>query len=76
MKQKQQLIDLPHHKQKGDVATRWGSTNEMVNRTLEQQQALSSVLADDRKNWHKMPTDGEFSVLETIVEVLINLCHI
>ena len=54
----------------GDVATRWGSTYEMVYRIVEQQQALSSVLAEDRKNWYKMPTDMEFSVLETIVEVL------
>ena len=50
-----------------------GSTYEMVSRIV-QQQALGSVLAADRKNWHKMPTDAEFSVLETIVEVL-NLCR-
>ena len=72
MRQKQQLLDLPQHKLKGEVATRW-STYEMVSRIV-QQQALGSVLAADRKNWHKMPTDAEFSVLETIVEVL-NLCR-
>ena len=53
-----------------------GSTYEMVDRILEQQQALSSVLADDKKNWHKMPTGAEFSVLETIVEVLKPLSYL
>ena len=38
----------------------------MVSRIVEQQQALSAVLAEDRKNWHKMPSDAEFSVLETM----------
>ena len=53
-----------------------GSTYEMVDRILEQQQAFSSVLADDKKNWHKMPTGAEFSVLETIVEVLKPLSYL
>ena len=42
----------------------------MIGRILEQQQANSTVLANDRKNWHHMPTDQEVSVLETVVLVL------
>ena len=42
----------------------------MVSRIVEQQQAISAVLAEDRKNWYRMPSDSEFSVLETVVAVL------
>ena len=42
----------------------------MIERILEQQKAISAVLAEDRKNWHHMPTDQEFSVLETVAAVL------
>ena len=42
----------------------------MIDGILEQQQATSAVLANDRKNWHHMPTDQEVSVLETVVSVL------
>ena len=42
----------------------------MIDRILEQQQAISAVLANDHKNWHHMPTDQEVSVLETVVSVL------
>ena len=42
----------------------------MVERILEQQQAVSAVLAKDRKSWHIMPTDAQLSVLEKLVKVL------
>ena len=42
----------------------------MIDRILEQQQAISAVFANDRKNWQHMPTDQEASVLETVVSVL------
>ena len=70
LKQKQDELGLPQHKIIGDVTTRWGSTFDMVARIVEQQQAVSAVLAEDRKNWYRMPTDAEFSTLESIVEVL------
>ena len=73
---KQQLFNLPQHKLKGDVSTRWGSTYEMVSRIVEQQQAVSAVLVEDRKYWNKIPTDHEFTVLETLVEVLGNVSYL
>ena len=47
------------------------TTYEIVSCIVEQQQAPSAVLAEDRKNWHKMPLDAEFLVLEKIVDMLI-----
>ena len=41
-----------------------------MERILEQQRAICSVLADDRKYWHKMLTDQETACLETIVSIL------
>ena len=76
LRQKQDQLDLPQHKIIGDVVTRWGSTYEMVSRILEQQQAISSVLLEDRKNWHRMITDSELSVLESLVEVLKPLSYL
>ena len=42
----------------------------MIARNLEQQQAICAVLAEDRKNWYRMPTDSEFSTLEAVASVL------
>ena len=54
----------------GDVPTRWGSTYVMVDRILEQQQAISVTLAGERKYWNKTPTDTEYTTLETLADVL------
>ena len=45
----QQSLGLPEHKILGDVVTRWGSTYLMISRILEQQQALSAVVAEVQK---------------------------
>ena len=60
----------------GDVVACWGSTYLMISRILEQQQALSAVLAEDKKNWHRMPTDTELSVLETVNDILKPLSYL
>ena len=59
LKLKQEELGLPQHKIIGDVVMHWGSTYDMIERIVEQHQAISSVLAEDRKNWRKMPTDAE-----------------
>ena len=70
LREKQVHLGIDQHKLISDVVTRWGSTYQMIERILEQQKAISAVLAEDRKNWHHMPTDQEFSVLETVAAVL------
>ena len=42
----------------------------MLARILEQQEAVCAVLAEDRKNWHLMPSDLEFTILEAVASVL------
>ena len=41
----------------------------MVSRIVEQQQAICAVLVEDRMDWHRMPSENEFSTLESLVEV-------
>lgn len=73
--QKQADPGLKQHKLLADVVTRWGSMYKMIARILEQQQAICAILAEDRKNWHPMPTDNEFSTLEAVASVLEPLSH-
>ena len=42
----------------------------MLARVVEQQQAISAVLAEDRKDWHRMPTNSDFTIFESVIEVL------
>ena len=48
----QERKGLPSHKLKVDVVTRWGSSYEMVERMMEQMEAIRVVLASDRKSSH------------------------
>ena len=68
--QKQVELGLDQHKLVADVSTRWGSTCKMICRIIEQQQAICGVLADECKNWYRMPSGTDFSTLEAIVSVL------
>ena len=61
--EKQQSLGLPVHKLVGSVSTRWGSSYNMVECVVEQQQAICGVLIADRDNRHLMPSDATFSVL-------------
>ncbi|KAK7933157.1 hypothetical protein WMY93_004053 [Mugilogobius chulae] len=44
LQEKQRLLGLPPHKLKSDVATRWNSCYEMLERFLEQQPAICAAL--------------------------------
>lgn len=44
LKTKQKMLQLPSHKLKTDVSTRWNSAYEMLLRFLEQQSAICTAL--------------------------------
>ncbi|KAK6182230.1 hypothetical protein SNE40_009958 [Patella caerulea] len=48
----------------------------MINRFIEQQQAVNAVLFKDRKNWHCMPDVSVMQTLEQIDGVIFNLANI
>ncbi|KAJ7992907.1 hypothetical protein DPEC_G00266940 [Dallia pectoralis] len=73
LKDKQKSLNLPQHALTHDEPTRWGSTYDMVERFCEQQQAVSAVLAEDRKKWHLMPRDTDMTTLEIVRDVLAPL---
>ena len=52
LRAKQALLGVKEQKLIGAVDTRWGSTYNMVKRILQQQQAVSAVLAEQRDSWH------------------------
>lgn len=70
LQEMQKQFGLKNHKLISAVSTCWGSTYEVIERILEQQQAIAAVLAKDHKHWHKMPIETEFLTLEAVGAVL------
>ena len=68
--EEQEKCNLPKHKLKADVKTRWGSVFDMINRIMEQQEPIRIVLANDRRTAHLAPTWQDMDVLESVVAVL------
>ena len=66
----QEQKGLPIHKLKVDVVTRWGSTYDMVERMLEQVDAVRSVLSDDIGSSHLTPTWQDRDILESVAATL------
>ena len=60
LREAQQQKKLLEKKLKGDVVTRWGSKVEMMQRIMEQQDAIHIVLSQDRKVSHLVPTWQDF----------------
>ncbi|XP_074543295.1 E3 SUMO-protein ligase ZBED1-like [Halichoeres trimaculatus] len=61
---------LPDHVLVTDCQTRWGSTQKMVERVLEQQPAIHRVLSSDRKTRHLLPSWQDLEVLESVNKAL------
>ena len=70
LKEIQQQKDLPLKKLKGDVCTRWGSTTDMIERIVEQQDPIRVVLSQDRKVSHLVPSWQDFDVLKSVLEAV------
>lgn len=70
LKEAQRELNLPEHAMVTDCSTRWGSTQKMIARVLEQQNALSKVLSADRKVRHLLPTWQDLEILESVNKAL------
>jgi len=66
LKDAQKELDLPEHSLVTDCQTRWGSTQKMIGRVLEQEKAIRKVLCGDRKCSHLVPTWQDLDVLEAL----------
>ena len=66
--EKQQLLDLSQR----DCITRWGSIYNILERLLEQQQAVCVVLLESEKHDVRllMPSSEEFTVAQEVSEIL------
>ncbi|XP_007888700.1 E3 SUMO-protein ligase ZBED1 [Callorhinchus milii] len=61
---------LPRNALKTDIQAHWVTTLDMLERFLEQQDAVRAVLAHDRKTCHLVPTWQDIDVLESVIGVL------
>ena len=66
----QEQKNLPIHKLKLDVVTRWGSVYDMVDRLMEQMEAIRVVLCDDRSSSHLIPSWQDCDILLSITAAL------
>ncbi|XP_060790843.1 zinc finger BED domain-containing protein 4-like [Neoarius graeffei] len=62
----QEELHLPQHKLVTESPTRWGSRQKMVERMLEQQEAIAQVLGADKKTRQLVPAWQEIEVLESV----------
>lgn len=66
----QMNLNLPKHSLISDCKTRWGSTQKMIQRLVEQEKAIRVVLASDRKVSHLIPTWQDLDVWNSINDAL------
>ena len=63
LREKQKLLGLPEHQLIIDCITRWGSTYEMLKRSIEQQQAICAMLLEDGDNRSLIPSTDEITTI-------------
>ncbi|XP_078019841.1 E3 SUMO-protein ligase ZBED1-like [Epinephelus lanceolatus] len=69
----QQEMNLPAHQLISESPARWGSREKMIERVLEQERAISQVLATDKKTRHLILTWQDLEVLESVHKALKTL---
>ena len=63
-------LGLPAHQLITDTPTRWGSLQQMIERVIEQEKALSQVLRADKKTRNLVLTWQDLDVLESMNKAL------
>ena len=63
-------LGLPAHQLITETPTRWGSWQQMIERVLEQEKALTQVLRADKKTRHLVLTWQDIEVLEAVSKAL------
>lgn len=63
-------LHLPPHRLITETPTRWGSRQQMIERVLEQEKAISQVLRAHKKTRHLVPTWQDIDVWESVSKTL------
>lgn len=66
-------LGLPAHKLITESPTRWGSRQQLIERVIEQEKALTQVLQADKKTRHLALTWQDMDVLESVNKALCPL---
>ena len=70
LKKAQRELNLPEHSLITECPTSWGTRQQMMDRILEQQRALSQVLSENRNTRHLVPSWQDIEVLESVNRAL------
>ncbi|KAI7790592.1 putative zinc finger BED domain-containing protein 1-like [Triplophysa rosa] len=70
LKDAQVELGLLPHKLVTESATRWESRQKMIQRVLEQEKAITQVVAADRSTRHLVPTWQDIDVLDSVSKAL------
>ena len=66
----QEQKNIPMHQLKLDVVIRWGSAYDMVERLLEQIEAIRIVLGADRNSSHLIPSWQDCDIMQAVAAAL------
>ena len=72
LREKQAVLQLPKHELIQECVTRWSSCYRMLERVLEQRQALYAVLLENKEKHVRalLPDAGEWGVIKDLISIL------